>query len=107
MKASVKKINYTPRKLRLVVALVTGMNVDYAMQYLLNVNKKGAPIVLKALKSAVSNANIDPKNLMIDKIYVNESSFKLKRILYAARGRGKIRIKRYSDLHIELKTNNG
>ena len=55
--AKVKKVRYGVRKLRQVVDLVRGKNVDeaFAMLSILRTQKKGALIVENALKSAVAN----------------------------------------------------
>lgn len=103
MRAIIKKINYTPRKLRLVAKLVNGMNVEYALQYLQNVNKKGSIVIYKAIKSAMSNAQnkgYNPYNLKV-RLLVN-SSIVLKRIIPVSRGRAHRRLKRYSSLIVTL-----
>lgn len=106
MKATLSRIDYTPRKLRLVANLVKGMKVSEAIEYLQNVNKKGALYVVKTIKSASANAlnleDVAISDLMINKIYVNES-LRYKRFRAGSRGRAQNRIRRYSTLVIELK----
>lgn len=103
--AKTTKINYTPRKLRLVANLVKGKKVEEAMEYIRNVNKKGALIVYKTLKSAVSNAQnkgANPADLVVDDIRV-DNSIVLKRFFAESRGRARLKLKRYSTLTIKLK----
>ena len=105
MFAKTTKINYTPRKLRLVANLVKGKRAEEAMEYLKNVNKKGADIVYKTLKSAVSNAQAkgaNPTDLVIGEIRVDQSQV-LKRFFAESRGRAREKLKRYSTLSIKLK----
>lgn len=103
MKAVIKKINYTPRKLRLVTKLVNGMNVEYALQYLKNVDMKGALIVYKGIKSAVSNAQNKGYNPYSMKVNLRvDNSIILKRIIPVSRGRAFRRLKRYSTLIVNL-----
>jgi large subunit ribosomal protein L22 len=105
MYAKTTKINYTPRKLRLVANLVKGMNAEESMQYLRNVDKKGAEVVLKTIKSALSNAQekgANPAELKIGEIRVDQSIL-LKRIFFESRGRPRSKLKRYSTLVVKLK----
>lgn len=105
MYARTEKINYTPRKLRLVAGLVRGKKANEALEYLKNVNKKGADIVFKTLKSAVSNAQnkgANPDELQISEIKVDQSII-LKRFFAESRGRAREKLKRYSTLTVKLK----
>lgn len=105
MYAKTTKINYTPRKLRLVANLVRGKKAEEAMEYLKNVNKKGAEIVYKTIKSAVSNAQqkgANPAELAIGEIRVDQSLL-LKRFFAESRGRARQKLKRYSTLVVKLK----
>lgn len=105
MIAKTTKINYTPRKLRLVANLVKGKKAEEAMEYLKNVNKKGSLIVYKTIKSAVSNAQnkgANPAGLVIEDIRVDNSII-LKRFFAASRGRARQKLKRYSTLTVKLK----
>jgi large subunit ribosomal protein L22 len=105
MFAKLTKINYTPRKLRLVANLVKGKKAEEALEYLKNVNKKGAEIIYKTIKSAIANAankGVNPSDLSINDIRVDES-MKLGRIFTGGRGRAREKIKRYSTLTVRLK----
>lgn len=47
----------SPRKLNLVAEVVRGMDSQYALKVLSFMKQRGAPIVQKALKSAIANAS--------------------------------------------------
>ncbi len=105
MYSKTSKINYTPRKLRLVADLVRGKKAEEALEYLKNVDKKGAAVVYKGIKSAMSNAfekGVNVAELVVGEIRVDES-VKRKKLLYASRRSGRITIKRYSTLTVRLK----
>jgi large subunit ribosomal protein L22 len=104
MYAKTSKINYTPRKLRLVANLIKGKRVEEAMEYLKNVNKKGALFVYKTIKSALANAQsrgVNPSDLSVVDIRV-DSSMTLKELFYFGRGRSRLKLKRYSTLTVRL-----
>jgi len=91
MKVSAKLsyLRIAPRKTRLLVDLVRGKGVREAQTILNFAIKKGALPVLKLLNQAVASAintfQLDPNNLYIAKIMVNEGP-KLKRWRPRARG---------------------
>jgi len=83
----------SPRKVRLVVDMVRGMNVRKAINTLQYVNKASAPDVIKVIKSASANIRdkfederLDNEDLYIKETYVDEGTT-LKRIQPAAMGR--------------------
>jgi large subunit ribosomal protein L22 len=100
------KLNYlimSPRKVRIVAKSLKGLNVSQAEKQLLFSNKKASKIILKLLKSAISNAKnkgYDEKELYIKNIIVNEGPKHLKRYYPKARGRVGQIIKKMS--HIEI-----
>ena len=75
-KASVSFVRIAPRKARLVVDLIRGKDVGEAIAILRHTPKGASPIIEKLLKSAIANAEhnyqLNPSNLKISKIYVNE-----------------------------------
>jgi len=89
VKAKLRNLRIAPRKVRLVVDLVRGKTVDEAQTILRFTVKKGAALVLKLLNSAVANARhnfqLEPENLYIQKITVDEGP-KYKRWMPRARG---------------------
>src|SRR5688572_15385540 len=78
-----------PRKMRLVARALQGMPVETADAQLRYLAPRGASVLLKLLRSAVANAKhnfeLEPKNLMIRSITVDEG-VKLKRFMARARG---------------------
>jgi len=87
--AKLRYLRIAPRKVRLVTDLIRGKPVEEAQTVLNFTIKKGAQPLLKLLKSAIANAKnnfqLDPANLYISKILVDEGP-KLKR--WRARARG-------------------
>jgi large subunit ribosomal protein L22 len=85
-----KFIRVAPRKTRLVVGLIRGLQVEAARRQLMVSTKIAAKPVLKALDSAVANAvnnlKMDAKNLVISKAFVDEGP-KIKRFTPRAQGR--------------------
>lgn len=91
-KAVQKYIQSSPRKMRLVVDLVRGKSVDYALNTLHFQKKHAAFHVTKVIKSAVANLmnkmdqQLNSSELVVKEIYVNNGAM-LKRILPAPMGR--------------------
>ena len=105
VKTKGKYLRMSPKKMRLVIALIKGMDINEALDHLNFVPQKAAYFITKVLKSALANAehNFDLKkeNLFIKEIFVNEGPT-LKRWRPRAFGRaGQIR-KRSSHLEIVL-----
>lgn len=106
MKTCFKHVRMSDQKMRAVVNLVRGKSAQQAIDILNFCPKSAAQVVVKAVKSAVSNANVkggvDIDNLYVDKIFVGQGP-SLKRWRAKARGMaGKIR-KRTSHITVELK----
>lgn len=86
-----RHVRVAPRKVRLVIDLIRGKNVEDAYA-LLQFTKKGAAIpVLKTLRSAVSNAmqaegGFGPEDLIVKQAYADAGPT-LKRIQPRAMGR--------------------
>jgi len=89
VKAKLSFLRISPRKVRLVSDLLKKKKVDQAKSILSFTVKKGAEPILKVLNSAVSNAKnnfqMDPSNLYVSKITVDEGP-KYKRWMPRARG---------------------
>jgi large subunit ribosomal protein L22 len=107
--AKLRYLHISPRKTRLVADLVRGKNAEEAQTILKFTVKSASDPVLKLLNSALSNAktlqNVEPKELFISKITVDEGPI-LKRILPKSRGRGEIIKKRMSHVHLVLDIKN-
>lgn len=87
--AKLRHLHIAPRKVRLVVDLVRGKSASEAAAILNFTTKKASLPILKLLNSAMSNAKnnfqLDPTNLYISKITVDEAP-KIKRFMPRARG---------------------
>jgi large subunit ribosomal protein L22 len=105
VKASLKFARIAPRKIRLVVNMVRGKNVNEAVEILTFVNKKSAPVVKKLIKSAIANAD-QRKTIDLDTLYVKHISVDqgptLKRFLPRAQGRATDIRKKTSHINLVL-----
>lgn len=89
VRAEARYVRMSPIKLRRVINLVRKKDPLYALGVLDNLPQKGARLIYKVLKSAVSNAvnkGMDLNSLHIAEAFVNEGP-KFKR--YRARARGR------------------
>ena len=106
VRAIAKAVRISPRKMRLVADVIRTMPVEDAYRTLEVTQKRAAKIIAKTLKSAVANAvtnaNLDAKNLYIASVMVNESQA-FKRFRPSTRGRIHPYKKRGSHLTIVLK----
>jgi len=105
VKASLKYLRTSPRKVRLVTDLIKGLPVQNAEAQLNHLPKKSSLPVLKLLKSAVANAEnnfqLDKSNLYIKIARVDEGPA-LKRWRARARGSAYTIKKRTSHIFIIL-----
>lgn len=89
VKASARDLHLAPRKMRLVTNLVKNMNAADAIVQLQHTNKKGSPMVIKLLKSAIANAqnnfSLKPEHLYIKSISADMGAV-MKRYFPRARG---------------------
>ena len=103
VQASAKGVTISPKKLKWVVDLVRGKNVDEALTILRYSPKPGAQEVAKVVKAAVANAEnnllLDPESLRIVGIFANAGP-SLKRFRARARGRAGRIIKRSSQVTV-------
>lgn len=106
MKSTAKSVRVSTRKVRLVADVVRNMSTKQALMALALLNKRGADVVAKAIKSAVANAvnnkKMTEENLYIESLQVNEGPF-LKRFHASTRGRIKPYKKRSSHVTVTLK----
>ncbi|MGD0499966.1 MAG: 50S ribosomal protein L22 [Bryobacteraceae bacterium] len=91
VKAEARYIRTSPQKARLVVDLIRGMQAGAALNALRVTNKRIAPVVEKALQSAIANAqnrfeDVDVDRLFVSEAYVNEGP-RTKRLRPAPMGR--------------------
>ena len=101
--AKLKRLRISPRKVRLVADLIRGKKAKEALLILEFTKKKAALPLKKLLNSAIANAKnnfqLNPENLYIARITVDEGP-KYKRWMPRARGRVNLILKRTS--HITL-----
>ena len=91
-----RRARMSTSKVRLVVDLIRGKQVDNALAILQNSPKKAARMVEKVLKSAIANAEqkgLDPEELIVKRAYVDEGPT-MKRVRPRAMGRANIRRRR-------------
>lgn len=88
-KAVTRYVRISPLKVRLVIDVVRGMNVDRALATLRYMPQKAAREVARTIKSAAANAehnfDMDRESLYIKTIYADQGPV-LKRIMPRARG---------------------
>lgn len=105
VRAYIKGVNQTPRKVGLVASLVRRRTVADAVVILSHTPKRSAKPVLKAIESAKANAinnhGLDAKTLAISTISVT-SGPRLKRFKPASRGRALPFLKRSSNILVEV-----
>ncbi|MBU1203345.1 50S ribosomal protein L22 [Patescibacteria group bacterium] len=110
VKAKLKHVRISPKKMRLVADLVRGLTVTEAFEKLPVTFKRSAPIISKLLKSAVANAidryDVKEEDLRIKSIIVNQG-VDLKRWKPAAFGRAHPYKKHSSHVEIMLVTKEG
>jgi len=113
--ASVAKLQNcptSPRKMRLVVDLIRGVNVEKALYILKFTNKEAAIRVEKLLLSAIKNweAKNEDKRVEDSNLYVKEVSVgggrQLKRLRPAPQGRGYRIRKRSNHVHLIVDSKN-
>ncbi len=102
----------SPRKMRLVVDLIRGVNVEKALYILKYTNKEAAIRVEKLLLSAIKNweAKNEDKRVEDSNLYVKEVSVgggrQLKRLRPAPQGRGYRIRKRSNHVHLIVDSKN-
>jgi len=100
-RAVTKYIGSSPRKMRLVIDLIRGMQADKALEVLHFSSKHSSRNAEKTLRSAIANlmnsdesTRLEPQDLIVREAYVNQGPT-LKRISPAPMGRA-YRIKKRS-----------
>ena len=108
--AHVKHVRITPRKVKIVAALIRGKDIGEARSILMHTPKSACEPMLKLLKSAVSNAEnnfqMDTDQLMVSQVFCTPGPT-LKRIRPAAKGRAKRILKRTSHITLAVKEREG
>ncbi|MGX8698400.1 MAG: 50S ribosomal protein L22 [bacterium] len=105
-RAQVKYARISPRKVKIVCDIIRGKDVNTARAILLSTPKAASEIMVKLLKSAVSNAEnnlgLDSANLYVSETYANPGPI-LKRMQPVSKGRGYRINKRTSHITIVVK----
>ena len=103
VKAYLKDLRITPRKVKIVLDLIRGKDAATAAGILMNTRKAASEPVLKLLKSAIANAennnSMDASKLYVSQCFVTPGRT-AKRIMPRAQGRAFRILKRSS--HITL-----
>jgi large subunit ribosomal protein L22 len=103
--ARLRYARISPQKCRLVADTVRGKGVGNALSTLKFMPKKGARLVLKALESAIANAEnnlgADIDELKVTRIEIDTAPV-LKRFAARAKGRGNRIVKRNSHITLEV-----
>jgi large subunit ribosomal protein L22 len=104
-KASATYIRMSPRKVKIVLDLIRNQPTEKALAILKFTPNAAAEPVLKVLKSAIANAevnhNMDPEELYVSEAAVGQAPT-LKRIMPRARGRSDRLLKRSSHIYLTV-----
>ena len=104
-KAIAKYVRISPRKVKIVIDLIRGKNVDEATAILTYTPKAASPVVLKVLNSAIANAvnnqELDRKELYVAEVYANPGPT-LKRYVARSRGSASPMLKHTSHISVVL-----
>ncbi len=105
-RAHLKYARISPRKVKIVLDLIRGKDVDMAMAILKNKPRAASELLVKLLKSAVANAEtnngMDASKLYVAECFANEGPT-LKRIMPRAKGSADRIFKRTSHVTIVVK----
>ena len=101
-KARINNVRIAPRKARLVIDQIRGMNVVRALGTLENTRRRVNPVVKDLLKSAIANAvqlddSVNPDELAVIEARVDKGRT-LKRMRARAMGRGSQILKKSSHI---------
>ena len=105
-RAKLSHARISARKVKIVIDLIRGKDVDEALAILKFTPKAASPVVEKLLKSAIANAennhNMDVSKLYVAEIFANQGAT-MKRIRAATQGRANRIRKRTSHIEVVLK----
>ena len=104
-RAMAKYIRISPRKVKIVIDLIRGKQVDQAAAILMYTPKAAAPVVLKLLNSAIANAEnnlgLSREDLYVAEVFANPGPT-LKRYVARSRGSASPMLKRTSHITVVL-----
>ena len=105
-RASYKYARISAQKVKIVIDLIRGKDVEQALAIIKFTPKAASPLVEKVLKSAIANAennfSMDRSKLYVAEIYANQGPT-MKRIRAATQGRANRIRKRTSHIEVVLK----
>jgi large subunit ribosomal protein L22 len=103
VKAFARDLRISPRKLRLVANAIKGKQIGDALTQLQFMNKKGAPMVIKLLKSAIANAE-NNFSLSADQLYIKSINCDMGKVMrrYFPRARGSAAVIRRKMAHVSV-----
>ena len=108
-RAKLSHARISARKVKIVIDLIRGKDVNEALAILKFTPKAASPLVEKLLKSAIANAennnNMDVSKLYVAEIFANQGAT-MKRIRAATQGRANRIRKRTSHIEIVLRERN-
>jgi large subunit ribosomal protein L22 len=111
VRARLRHLQASPQKVRLVVDLIRGKNVEEAATILRLTRKSAARPLAKLLRSAIANAESKEQGVDVGRLYVKEAFVDggpaLKRIRANTMGRAFRILKRQSHITITLDTRKG
>ena len=105
VKAKLNRIRMSPRKVRLVIDVIRGLDIEKAQEQLQFISKAAAQPILKLLNSALANAEnnfqMSPAKLRIADIFADQGHT-LKRFRPQSRGRISPILKRSSNITVSV-----
>ena len=103
--AHAKYVRISSRRVKIVIDLIRGKNVDEALAILQYTPKAASPVVYKLLSSAVANAvnnqEMDRSTLYVAEVYANPGPT-LKRYVARSRGSASPMLRRTSHISVIL-----
>lgn len=103
--ATAKYVRISSRKVKIVIDLIRGKNVDEALAILTYTPKAAAPVVAKVLNSAIANGvnnmELNRQNLYVAEVYANPGPT-LKRYVARSKGSASPMLKRTSHISVVL-----
>ncbi|MCC7071494.1 MAG: 50S ribosomal protein L22 [Deltaproteobacteria bacterium] len=106
--AHVKSVRISARKVRVLADQIRGKSVDFALTFLAFQQRAGAPILKKAIDSAVANADqkkMDLDTLVIADVQIDKAGM-MRRFLPRAHGRATPFKKQLAHVHVRLAEKN-
>ena len=109
IRAVAKYIRISPQKVRLIIDVIKGKQVEAALDLLKFMPQKAATIIEKVIRSAIANADqypdVDVDSLVVRNIIADKGPT-LKRFRARARGRGTRILKRTTHITVILAEEN-